>query len=104
MSRTTGIMTVYAVYIFECLMFLRRNQNLFHNIQNNNRVTRADNYNYPVHHLHITETSPQYMCVKLYNKLPVQIKRIDSQRFFKIKIKKMLIQLEPYSINDYLNM
>lgn len=102
--RRMGIMTVYALYIFECLMFLFRNRTLFVQLGDHSYNTRAEYLSYPMHRLQLSEKSPEYMCIKCYNRLPLQIKRITSQRLFKSEIKKMLINLEPYGMDDYFNM
>lgn len=43
------------------------------------------------------------MCIKVFNKLPFEIKKIENQRIFKNKVKTLFTNLEPYSVNDYLN-
>lgn len=102
--KSMGIMTVYALYIYECLMFFFNNRaSLFTDSRTNKYNTRLDNQIYPTHHLNITEKSPNYMCIKLYNKLPIEIKQITSQKKFKVALKRLLIELEPYHLDDYLN-
>lgn len=103
--KSMGIMTVYALYIFECLMFIHRNANLFELKSTNSQyTTRSDHFIYPMHHLQLFQKSPHYMCIKLYNKLPNRFKHMQGQNLFKAEIRKMLIELEPYCINDYLDM
>lgn len=102
--RSLGVMTVHALYIYECLMFFYKNKNsLFQNPHINRHNTRSNHQMYPTHRLQMTEKSPGYMCLKLYNRLPVEIKRLTSQKMFKRELKKMLIQLEPYCLDDYLS-
>lgn len=104
--RSMGLMTVYALYIYECLMFFFNNRSLFfQNPQVNKYNTRLTHQiMYPTHRLQITEKTPHYMCIKLFNKLPMDIKTIVSNQKFKRELKKLLIQLEPYHLDDYLNM
>ena len=102
--RVMRIMTVYALYIFECIMFVHRNRNLFEPGNSSQYNTRTNHLRYPTHRLQLTERSPEYMCVKCYNKLPTRIKRIEGQRAFKREVRNMLIQLEPYVFDDYFNM
>lgn len=54
-----------------------------------------------IHHLTLTEKNPAYMCVKIFNKLPYDIKIISEQNLFREKVKKLLLELEPYSLSDY---
>lgn len=94
-----NILTVYGLYIFECLMFVIKNRDKFENVHSNR------NYNllYPNHRLTITEKSPYYMCIKLYNKLPNNIKLINSVTKWKKNLKEKLIETEPYSLQDFFN-
>lgn len=103
--KCNNILTVYALYLYECLMFLYRNQNLFaQNISSTSYNTRRQDLNYPKHRLSLTEKNPSYMCLRIFNKLPREIKEINSQNKFKKETKKLLINLEPYSLNDYFQM
>lgn len=86
-------------------MFIHRNANLFELKSTNSQyTTRSDHFIYPMHHLQLFQKSPHYMCIKLYNKLPNRFKHMQGQNLFKAEIRKMLIELEPYCINDYLDM
>lgn len=100
--KSEGIMTVYALYIYECLMFLFVNKDRFNITTHHQHDTRTMSLNYPIHRLTLTEKSPHYMCIKLFNKLPDNVKMIQSQKLFKSHIRKFLTDLEPYSINDFL--
>lgn len=102
--RQLGVLTVYALYIFECLMFLYRNKNVFRQLSSESYSTRSEYFSYPRIRLHLSQKHPEYMCIKLYNTLPVQLRRLQSRAAFKREIKKLLINLEPYTLDDYLNM
>ena len=98
-----GILTVYALYIFECVMFLYNNKHFFQPLNSQHYNTRTEYLKYPKHHLQLTQNSPEYMCVKLFNKLPVRTRRIESRVVFKREVRTLLINLEPYTLDDYLN-
>ena len=55
--------------------------------------TRTQDITYPQHNLTKPEKSPFYMCIKFKN--------IVSISLFKKKVKKMIVNLEPYSLEDY---
>lgn len=100
--RTNKILTIYALYLYECLIFLFKNRQLFTGYNTNTTYnTRTQDLNYPIHRLSLTEKSPSYMCLKIYNRLPNHIKNIDNLQRFKTTIKNMLIELEPYELDDY---
>lgn len=100
--RTSRVMTVYGLYIFECLMFLFKYRDKFIQRCPHKYDTRTLDIDYPIHRLKLTEKSPYYMCIKLYNKLPINVKRIVTMKNFKKVVKGMIIQVEPYSIGEYL--
>lgn len=100
-----GVLTVYALYLHECLLYLHRNKKEF--LKNNTTSgynTRTMNITFPLHKLSLTERSPSYMCIRIFNKLPNELKSLENYRLFKAKTKKLLIELEPYCLGDYFNL
>lgn len=100
--KANSILTVYALYIYECLMFIFKFMDKFtvHNVEHN-YPTRSVNINYPYHRLTLTEKSPHYMCIKLYNNLPNEVKSISSLAQFKRSIRTLLNTAEPYTLDEY---
>ena len=96
-----GILTAYGIYIMEALIFFFNHREEFDLQTFHSYNTRTINVNYPIHRLTLTEKSPYYMCLRLYNHLPDRIRSISSKKIFKIKIKQFLVELEPYCMNDY---
>ncbi|XP_045471754.1 uncharacterized protein LOC123678662 [Harmonia axyridis] len=68
----------------------------FHSYQ-----TRQLNLSFPRHKLSITEKHPTYACIKYYNNLPVDIRNCQTLNLFKKKLKSFLLDLEPYSLDDF---
>lgn len=99
------ILTASGVYIQECLIFLFRNrQSLFSEYEFNDIYpTRSMNLKYPIHRLNITEKGVIYSGIKFFNKLPDGIKREKRLYTFKKQIFELLLNLEPYTISEYLN-
>lgn len=97
-----GILTVYGVYIYECLLFFFKNRNMFELQTFHEHHTRTQNVTYPIHRLTLTEKNPNYMCLKLFNNLPNTIKCINTLKLFKIIVKNLLLNLEPYSLEDFI--
>lgn len=100
--RSLGLLTVYGLYLHECLLYLHKNKVEF--LRNNTNFaynTRTANINYPQHKLSLTEKNPSYMCIKIFNSLPNDLKIIQNYRLFKSKTKTFLINLEPYNLGDY---
>nr|CAI5827630.1 unnamed protein product [Callosobruchus analis] len=63
--------------------------------------TRNINYVYPKHRLTLTEKNVYYSCITTYNKLPPHIKKISTLKLFKKTLFKFLLNLEPYTLNEY---
>lgn len=101
--RENGMMTVFGLYIYECLIFIFKNRDRFPQSVQHTHDTRSFDITYPHHRLTLTEKGPEYRCIKFFNNLPSDMKNIKSLVLFKSKIRKMLIDLEPYSIDDYLS-
>lgn len=100
--RSLKIFTVTALYIYECLIFLRKNMHIFEQCRQGINVnTRAKDLKYPVHRLTLYERGTYYRCIKFYNKLPDNLKTMKSIREFKRYLGARLIELEPYSLDEY---
>lgn len=102
--RGLNIMTVYGLYIYECLISCFRNKETFRNLSSLYYDTRTANIAYPAHRLTVTEKSPHYMSIRVFNKLPYNVKTINGFVNFKKCIKKLLVELEPYSLQEYFEM
>lgn len=102
--RQNRILTVSALYIKECIMFILKNREYFHeNVPTHSYNNRNQLYVYPVHRLSITERGAKYSCIKFFNALPSRIRFIQDDKIFKKEVHKFLIQLEPYTVNEYLS-
>lgn len=100
--RELGVLTVYGLYLLECLLYLHRNKTEF--LKNNTNFTyntRTVDITFPQHKLSLSEKNPSYMCIKIFNKLPQNMKNIENYKIFKAKTKKFLINMEPYCLGDY---
>lgn len=102
--KSSNFLTVIALHIEECIMFLFKNRDYFSsNLPSHSHNNRNCLYVYPVHRLTVTERGAKYSCMKYYNKLPPRIRQIDQQNRFKKELHKFLLDLEPYTIHEYLN-
>lgn len=99
--RTNDILTVYAVYIYECLLFVFKNMEKFDIGSTHTYDTRNRNLVYPLHRLTCTEKGLQYMGIKLYNSLPDWLKSETNLNVYKTRLKKILIAIEPYSMKEF---
>lgn len=100
--RRYNILTVYGVYLYESLCFVYKNKDTFREAMTNHQhnTRHRNNFCYPLHTSNLLEKGCYYMCLKWYNLLPRHIKEINSLQHFKRKIKNILIQLEPYNLNE----
>lgn len=101
--RSHGLLTLAGLHIYECVTFLYNNKHLFQNhLPIHTHNTRSFNYNIPSHKLTLYEHGPLYLCIKYYHCLPLPMRQIQTAIAFKKSVKKFLIELEPYSVTDFL--
>lgn len=102
--RKHKILTVAALYIYECVCFVKNYPTYFANYSfTHNHGTRLKhNFKYPNHRLTLTHKSALYMCLKLYNSLPNNLKIITSNYKYKTAVYNYLCDIEPYNISEYL--
>ena len=96
-----NILSFCGIYLMECLLFIFKQKHLFIPLNDNNYNTRTTNYQYPIHRLTKTEKHPSYMCVKIFNKLPDGIKKVENYAQYRVQIKNLLMALEPYNLLEY---
>lgn len=102
--KNNNILTVTALYIKECLMFLVKNRDYFSsNLPSHSYNNRNCIYVYPVHRLTGTEKGAKYSSMRFFNMLPLSIRQIKDQNRFKKELHKFLLDLEPYTIEEFLN-
>ena len=102
--RDNKILTVTAMFIQECILFLFKNRELFENERGVHQYeTRSVNYNYPVHRLTVTEKNVYYKCLRFYNKLPHNVQIVTESKIFKKKIYSILMKIEPYTVEEFMN-
>lgn len=102
--RNHKILTVYGLYLYECLVYLFKHKSDFlKNNTNSTYCTRTLDIYYPMHTLSLSEKNPSYMCIRVFNKLPYELKKISCLNIFKNRVRELLISLEPYSLSDYLS-
>ncbi|XP_045470695.1 uncharacterized protein LOC123677982 [Harmonia axyridis] len=101
--RRAKILTLSGVYIQECLLFFYKNRELFKEYEPQNVYeTRTNNYSYPIHHLTMTKKTALYSCLRLFNRLPNKIKIAGPINRFKKEVHTLLMDLEPYTVEEYL--
>lgn len=99
--RTLGVMTLPALFVYECVCFVYRNKHLFNNcLADHAHDTRRKlySYNYPLHRTTLFERGGFYQCLKMFNLLPDSIKSITPFMCFKRTVKRHLMDAEPYEI------
>lgn len=96
-----GILTVYAMYIFQVVVLVKGDDAytmLNSTIHNHNTRQRSDFYRLRQNYSR-TENSPFIKGAIFYNRLPNHLKQLTGQHF-KNGLKKWLISKAPYSLTD----
>ena len=96
-------MTLPSIYIYNTILFARRNLHLF-STHAHKHLTRGKNLLIvPKVNLNIYRKSPHFNAVTLYNTLPNEIKNVSQMPTFKKVLKQFLVSNCFYSISDYAN-
>lgn len=99
-----NILTVTSQYIFENLLYVHKNESHFVKLSDvHSRNTRNKN-NLTVHGTRLHRISNSFMgqCIRFYNKLPMDVRKLPIKKF-KFFIKSKLLTKGYYKISDYLN-
>lgn len=93
-------MTVPALYVYKCLLFLK-DSDIKKVGENHNYMTRHRNRLAVVPHRTVKyETHPSYMGIKFFNTLPSTITGLGNKEF-KTKIRNVLNSNPIYSLNEF---
>lgn len=99
-----GILTFPAVFIMENLIFVKKNESSFttHGDVHDHRTRARQNIVSTYCRLAKCQSRPDFMAVKLFNKLPVPV-RILEHRYFRKRLKLFFTRNVFYSVNEFLN-
>lgn len=101
--RELGILTAPSLYILSCVTYIKENPNQFNSRNDTSHNLRHNyNLNIPAHTLSIAAKGPKIMSVKLFNKLPIHIKKINVIHLFKREVKLLLLKYSFYSVDEFL--
>lgn len=100
-----SIMTIYSLYIYQCVLFTRQNSSSVSLLgDNHDYFTRNRNkYCVPFHNLKLFEQKTVYVGIKCINNLPNFIKEEKNFKKFKKLLKDYIISLPLYSTEDFFN-
>ena len=77
--KNNKLLTSPSIYIYKCLCFVKRNLHLFKTTSSyHNYCTRRNDLVLPSHNSTLYEKSPSYICIKLYNSLPEELKNTQT--------------------------
>jgi hypothetical protein len=108
-----GILTVYSLYILECMKFLVNNPGKFRmkcDVPNSKSPkTRNAKAEYCINDLYIeiedhrdiSNQNPTVMIARIFNSLPVPIKMMEDKKAFMREIKKIVWLNQFYDMNEY---
>ncbi|KAK9879321.1 hypothetical protein WA026_004174 [Henosepilachna vigintioctopunctata] len=98
-----GLLTIAAIHIQECLLFLFKNKHRFEQKTSTEYNTRTTQLKYPAHKLAFTERCPEYMCTRYFNKIRPTMRAEKNIKKFKSLVYEMLLKMEPYSVKEFLD-
>lgn len=99
--RTNNMLTFPSAYILECLNFTVSNIHLFEERQSTYTVRHPILLAIPKHKTTLFERQGYYMCIKLFNKLPLSLRSVRDPVKFRRKLKSILVSKEYYCIEDF---
>lgn len=99
------ILPLASVLIYELVVYYVNNKAQYTkncDISNSLRTRHSEDIAIPRHRTHLYETSPHYLSILCYNKLPVLLKNPQNVKQFKFALKMFLHEKSFYSLSEYL--
>lgn len=102
--RELKILTLACIYILEIVCYVKLNEKSFvpNDFNHDYNTRNAQGLCIPVHRLTSFELTPRYMGIKLYNRLPKDLRLIANSKLFRRKVNEFLLQKSYYNINEFL--
>lgn len=100
--KNLGIMTLYGIFIYQCVLFIKQNNNLTHSSFHNYNTRNKNNPTIPYHRLSKTQQPLNHLAIKLFNKLPDYVKELPVNNL-KRYLKQFLIEHPFYTIAEFFN-
>lgn len=100
-----NLLTLPSIYIHDICIFTFKNIKNFTKVKDTHNINtrHKDRLYLPPSRIKMLNTSPYYMSVKIFNKLPYHIKNEPNIKSFSKMLRSYLISKCFYSVNDYLN-
>jgi hypothetical protein len=97
------ILTAPSLYILQCVLFVKRNYNMFYSEPKYVYNTR-NKYNLrpPNSRIQMVENGPFCHCMLLYNELPDDLKKVPNIKLFARHVKKFLIKKCYYDVREFM--
>lgn len=98
------ILTLPSLYILKTLLCVRRHFDTITESQFDHKYNTRfkKNLQYPIHRLQLVEKSPLYMGLRLFNKLPSNLKSLILEKSFKNNLTQYLLEKNYYSVDEFL--
>ncbi len=98
-----GLLTLTAVYIYQCICLVRKQaDNLMTNEGIHSHFTRdRRDYRREFYRGNFSKNNPLHIGCDLHNKLPNEIKKEKCDTKFKNMLKNCLLELEPYTLEEF---
>lgn len=98
------ILTVPALYIYEVILLVRKRPEKFISVgdRHSYNTRRGVELEVPRHRTVRYERTPTYNSIKFYNKLPLDIRAIESFNLFKKSLKAFLVDKCIYALDDFM--
>lgn len=105
--RELGILTAPSLFILHSVLHIKNNLIHFNSrhdtcVSSGHNLRENYSLNIPPHTLSVLAKSLKVMPIKLFNKLPLHIKRINVIHLSKKEVKCLLLKFSFYSVEEYL--
>lgn len=98
------ILTVAGQFIYENIMYVRKNIHLFSRNSDRHNLNLRNKNKLEIIHTRLSKISKSFVgqCIRFYNKIPENICELTEKKF-KNHVKKCISSKGYYKIHDYLN-
>lgn len=99
------ILTVPSLYILRCVLYVKSHIDTYIPRDGHSTHYLRENFNItvPQHRLTTVAKGPNIMSIKLYNKLPLEVKKLNNINSFKHVVRSILTYKSFYSVSEYMD-
>lgn len=95
-----GILTLPGIYIYECVLFVKRNMDLFTNVAHSHDTRNRQDLSCGRYNFSYLQKNVEFMTNKIFNKVPIELRSLPTAGL-KVSLHRILVKKAYYDLEEF---